>query len=530
MTSSNSAPFGPVPGGPARSAGLPVGPVPDSPPAPSRWPWLIAPVLPACMVVYPVVVFALNDRSDGRGLQLTVVAVLLAGAALLVTAILLCHHEADRYRRHRRNVQHQLLQHQVTGHAAALGQMSSWRQYIDTEIARLNGYLEGAAAVAPGTGELARHMGRAGEHLTAIAGRLEQLTHLPSARPSGGADTGGQIAGDEPDREVLVYVGHRVHSLVSRMLERLKATEREQEDPDLLDDLYRIDHLATQLRRAAERLAVLGGHTARRAHSPVPVSTVLRQAVAEVEDYSRIQLTLPDDDPKIPGHAGPDVIPVVAELLENATKFSRPDTAVTMSTRSTPEGLDVEIRDEGLPLSAEKVEDLRRILADPHRVSPREQVRQGQIGMLVAARLAVRHNLRIELHPEVSGTRASVVLPNALLTATVPGAPAARAPELPRRRPAVPSLNGARASAGPSTPPSTGSSTPIEPTTPPSGARPVLPRRSQAATPQPSAPRPAGPPASPAQPPTPGLMAAFTSGVRSAQERTQQYPTDPANG
>ncbi len=190
-------------------------------------------------------------------------------------------------------------------------------------------------------------MGRAGEHLTAIAGRLEQLTHLPSARPSGGADTGGQIVYDEPDREVLVYVGHRVHSLVSRMLERLKATEREQEDPDLLDDLYRIDHLATQLRRAAERLAVLGGHTARRAHSPVPVSTVLRQAVAEVEDYSRIQLTLPDDDPKIPGHAGPDVIPVVAELLENATKFSRPDTAVTMSTRSTPEGLDVEIRDEG---------------------------------------------------------------------------------------------------------------------------------------------------------------------------------------
>ncbi|MEU5995226.1 ATP-binding protein [Spirillospora sp. NPDC047418] len=439
-------------------------------------------------------------------------AVLLAGAALLVTAILMRHQEADRYRRQRRDVQQKLLQHQVTGHATALGQMSSWRRHIDTEFARLNGYVEGAVAAASGSGELARYMGRADEHLTVIAGRLEQLTHLPSARPSGGADPAGRMAGDEPDREVLVYVGHRVHSLVSRMLERLKATEREQEDPDLLDDLYRIDHLATQLRRAAERLAVLGGHTARRAHSPVPISTVLRQAVAEVEDYPRIQLTLPDDDPKIPGHAGPDVIHVVAELLENATKFSRPDTAVMMSTRSTPEGLGVEISDEGLPLTAEKLEDLRRILADPHRISPREQVRQGQIGMLVAGRLAARHSLRIELHPEASGTRALVVLPNTLLTATAPGVPAASAPSLPHRRTAAPV-------ASPAGPPVAAS---------PSGARPALPRRSQAAASPPLAPRSAGPPLSPSKPPTPGLMSAFTSGVHSGRESPQQDPTDPA--
>lgn len=402
MTSSNSAASGPAHA---------------SPPAPSGWPWLIGSLLLACMVVYPVLVYALNDRSDARGLRLTVVAVLLAGAVMLVTATLMRHHEADRYHRHRQDVERQLLQHQVTGHTTALQQMASWHRHIDTEFARVNGYLEGSAA-APGTGEVARYVGRNGEHLAAIAGHLERLTLLKPALSAGGADTRERAAGDEPDREVLVYVGHRVHSLVSRMLERLKATEREQEDPDLLDDLYRIDHLATQLRRAAERLAALGGHTARRAHSPVPLSTVLRQAVAEVEDYPRVQVILPDDDPKVPGHAGPDVIHVVAELIENATKFSRPDTAVLVSTRAMPEGLGVEIHDEGLPLTAQKLQDLRQILADPHRVSPREQVRQGQIGMLVAARLATRHRLRIELHPQVSGTRALVVVPNTLLIAT----------------------------------------------------------------------------------------------------------------
>lgn len=113
-----------------------------------------------------------------------------------------------------------------------------------------------------------------------------------------------------------------------------------------------------------------------------------------------------------------------------------------MSTVQVPSGLGVEIRDQGLPLTTEKLEGLRRILAVPHRISPREQVRQGQIGLLVAARLATRHGLRIELHPHASGTRALVVVPRTLLVApttrNAQPSPEAQPPGLPRRHAANP--------------------------------------------------------------------------------------------
>ncbi|MEU8309810.1 ATP-binding protein [Actinomadura sp. NPDC048955] len=557
MTSSN-----PTPPGPAHAA----------PSAPGRWPWWVGALLLACMVIYPVVVYALIDRSDAQGLQLTTVAVSLAGAALVVMGIVMRRHESDRYHRHRRAVADQLLRHQVAGHATAIEQMSSWRQHIDSGFARLISHLEGSGA-HPGTGELAGCLGRTDEHLGAIARHLEQLTHLqpahlPPALASGGVDAGERGAGDEPDREVLVYVGHRVHSLVSRQLAGFKAAEREEEDPDRLDALYELDHLAVQLRRAAARLAVLGGRTARRAHEPVPVSTLLRQAVTEIEDYDRVQLTLPDDDPRVAGLAGPDVIHVLAELLENATKFSRPGTAVLMSTRSMAGGLAVEIRDEGLGLKGEKLEELRRILAAPELISPREQVRRGQIGILVAARLAARHNLRIGLHPDGSGTRAVVVVPHTLLSASAAtlGAPMTSVPELPRRRATTPAgppaavsavapasqsvavpasavldgsafdtcgLDGsdtaAAAAPGPATPPpvdlpsaaptSASTAAPGPATPPPEGSagRPPLPRRSQSEGPQVPAAEPASPAPQQGQPPTTGLLSKFTSGLRDAR-------------
>ncbi|MEU5990350.1 hypothetical protein ABZ806_15390 [Spirillospora sp. NPDC047418] len=366
----------------------------------------------------------------------------------------------------------------------------------------------------------------------AIAATLRaraRLLHASAARP----DTA-----EEPDSEVLVYVGHRVHALVSRMLERLKAIENDLEDPDLLADLYGVDHLATQLRRAAERSAVLGGRTARRATAPMPISTVLRQAMAEVEAFQRVRLTLPDDDVEIPGYAGPDVIHILAELVENATRFS--GTTVRMLTVQMPGGLGVEVRDEGeLALSADRLVDLRRILAAPFQVSLREQVRQGQVGLLVAARLAARHGIRIELHPQSPGMHALVVLPRTLLTAPTP---TAAFPQATRRRtlvpkpPVAPPLSSSpQGSALPSAAALTSDDPPsADPSAQPPGGRPPLPRRPKArpapgVTPPPS-PDPTPTPVS-ARPPSPELMARFAAGRRRGQADQRHDPTgEPETG
>ncbi|MFA1538046.1 ATP-binding protein [Actinomadura monticuli] len=411
---------------------------------------------------------------------------------------------------------------------------------------------------------------RAGDIVTAVDAVVAAIDADVRARARlAHAAVIGPDAAEEPDREVLVYVGYRVHSLVSRMLARLKAIEKEYEDPDLLDELYALDHMATQLRRAAERLAVLGGVTARRAKSPMLLSTVLRQAIAEVEQFRRVGLVLPERDVPVVGHAGPSIIHVLAELVENATRFSRHDSPVLMAPVEIADGLGVEIRDRGLPLSAEKLEDLRRILAEPHEISSREQVRQGQIGMLVVARLAARLGLRVELHPEESGTRALVVLPPALLADAAPvSTPAAgsvqgpvqslawHARELPR--PTRAAVSAEFPSDGPLPAPlSTADAVPasavaespskeVAPTEaggeasphPPSEDRctetselshdgkPALPRRSQAG-PSAQPPRPAEEVSAqaPVRPPSPGLMAAFTAGIRKGQATAPQDDT-----
>ncbi|WP_433229227.1 ATP-binding protein [Actinomadura formosensis] len=339
-------------------------------------------------------------------------------------------------------------------------------------------------------------------------------------------------AAEEPDGEVLVYVGHRVHALVSRMLERLKAIENDLEDPNLLADLYGIDHLATQLRRAAARSAVLGGRTARRASAPLPISTVLRQAMAEVEAFQRVRLALPDDDVEIPGYAGPDVIHILAELVENATRFS--SATVRMTTVQTPAGMGVEVRDEGeLALSPERLAGLRRILEAPFQVSLREQVRQGQVGLLVAARLATRHGIRIELRPQSPGMQALVLLPHTLLTSstragTLPRvslrhripAPTNPPASLPTRPPPTdPAPSGAAKQASPARERPVPSAQPATP-----NGRPPLPRRrknrpASGALPPPSTDPTPAPEA--VQPPSPELMARFATGVRRGQGEQQ---------
>lgn len=215
--------------------------------------------------------------------------------------------------------------------------------------------------------------------------------------------------------EVFVTIARRLQSLVTRSLQELDALEGEVEDPELLGGLLRVDHLGTRLRRHVESLAVLGGATPRRVGRPVAVYTVLRQALSEIEQYARVKIVRPVEG-TLRGHAVTDVIHLVAELIENATNFSRPETQVFVRAQLVSSGLAIEIDDRGLGIPDEDRERLERLLARPDLVDLGEQLKDGRIGLFVVARLAMRHGIMVRPQTNIyGGTQAVVVIPHALL-------------------------------------------------------------------------------------------------------------------
>lgn len=217
--------------------------------------------------------------------------------------------------------------------------------------------------------------------------------------------------------DVFVNIAQRLHALVNRALARLDALESEVEDPDLLGGLFGVDHLVTQFRRQVESLAVMGGAVPRRINKPVPLPTVLRQGVAEIEQYARVRvIQLPDGT--LPGYAAAEVIHLLAELVENAARFSAPETQVTLRAERVPAGLAIEIDDRGLPMPPDKLQRMNQLLTRPDQFNIREQLEDGRIGLFVVAQIARRHNIKVALQRNIyGGNQAVVVLPVALLSA-----------------------------------------------------------------------------------------------------------------
>ncbi|MDG9715991.1 ATP-binding protein [Streptomyces sp. DH24] len=238
-------------------------------------------------------------------------------------------------------------------------------------------------------------------------------------------------AGSEQKLEVFVNLARRLQSLVHREIATLDELENEIEDPDLLKGLFHVDHLATRIRRHAENLAVLGGAVSRRQWSnPVPMTEVLRSAIAEVEQYSRVRL-VPPVDGELRGHAVADVIHLLAELVENATVFSAPHTQVLLRTGLVTSGLAVEVEDRGLGMPAEEQNRMNALLADPDQVNVAGLLADGRIGLHVVSQLARRHGITVRLQSNIyGGVQAVLVLPQALL-GSAPGVPGA----VPRTQP-----------------------------------------------------------------------------------------------
>ncbi|CAL9650386.1 sensor histidine kinase [Streptomyces sp. enrichment culture] len=310
-------------------------------------------------------------------------------------------------------------------------------------------------------------------------------------------------AGSEQKLEVFVNLARRLQSLVHREISILDELENEIEDPDLLKGLFHVDHLATRIRRHAENLAVLGGAVSRRQWSnPVDMTEVLRSAIAEVEQYSRVRL-VPPIDGTLRGHAVADVIHLLAELVENATLFSAPQTQVLMRASLVTSGLAVEVEDRGLGMPVGEQDRMNALLADPDQVNVARLLADGRIGLFVVSQLAKRHGITVRLQTNIyGGVQAVLVVPQALL-GTEPGAPPGGA-----ARPA----QAAGAEPVPGTPsrqqllavPPTAPQAPGPSTTPhvPAPGLPTLDAPAPAA-PTPAGPAPAVPPPAPVPAPAP---------------------------
>ncbi|MBH1933939.1 nitrate- and nitrite sensing domain-containing protein [Streptomyces sp. AV19] len=210
---------------------------------------------------------------------------------------------------------------------------------------------------------------------------------------------------------IFTNLSRRNQSLIEGQLELITGLENNEADPDQLENLFRLDHLATRMRRNGENLLILAGEEpGRRWDQPIPLVDVLRAASSEVEAYERIQLDgVPEAE--IHGLAVTDLVHLLAELLENATTFSSPHTKVRVTATRLPDGrVMIEIHDKGIGLTPEDFADINHRLANPPTVDAAVSQR---MGLFVVGRLAMRHGIRVQLRPsgEQAGTTSLVMLP-----------------------------------------------------------------------------------------------------------------------
>jgi signal transduction histidine kinase len=220
--------------------------------------------------------------------------------------------------------------------------------------------------------------------------------------------------------DMLVNLARRNQSMLYRQLDIINQLEDKERDPDALADLFKLDHLATRVRRNAESLLVLAGeHTPRTWSAPVALRDVVRAAIAETEDLDRVVFAV-DDRAAVSGGAVADLTHLLAELTENAVRFSPPETAVTIRARPNRRdegGQLLTVEDWGVGMPPDDLAEANDLLANPREVDLAVSQR---LGFHVVARLAARHGIAVSLSATPgSGITAVVVIPAALFA---PGA------------------------------------------------------------------------------------------------------------
>jgi signal transduction histidine kinase len=247
---------------------------------------------------------------------------------------------------------------------------------------------------------------------------------------------------------MFVNLARRSQILVDRLIGHLDRLERGEEDPDRLAELFQLDHLATRMRRNDENLLVLAGADSTRVQrEPAALIDVLRAAQSEVEHYTRIEFGVIDRDIEVAAHAVNDLVHLVAELFDNATAFSPPDSHVMVEARRVGDRASLYVEDRGIGISPDQLHELNERLATPPQV---DVAVSRMMGLVVVARLAARHGVKVELRTGADrGTVADVTLPTSVL---VPRALAGRsqgAPALPAASGPAPTFGGAPQQNGP---------------------------------------------------------------------------------
>ncbi|MET9431803.1 nitrate- and nitrite sensing domain-containing protein [Streptomyces sp. NPDC003036] len=248
--------------------------------------------------------------------------------------------------------------------------------------------------------ELAGQRAELRERTAEVTAELEQLRHSV--------------------HHTFVNLSLRTLGLVERQLAVIEKLEEREQDPERLATLFKLDHLATVMRRHSENLLVLAGHEHNHAHQgPVPLVDVLRAAVSEIERYERVTIQSLPPHAYVAGFAADDLSHLLAELLENATSFSPPDAKVQLSGWLLESGeIMLSVQDEGIGMTEGRLAELNARLADPDPAGGRDpEAEEGEgLGLRVAALLAARHGVRVQLREQKQGgVTAVVVLPKALL-------------------------------------------------------------------------------------------------------------------
>lgn len=217
-------------------------------------------------------------------------------------------------------------------------------------------------------------------------------------------------------KAVFLNIAHRSQIVVHRQLEILDHAEERQEDPAMLDILFKLDHLATRERRNAENLIILGGgQPGRQWRNPVPLIDLVRSAVGETLDYARVRIArLPETH--VLGAVVADLTHLLAELVDNATSFSPPQSRVEVTGNVVGKGVVAEISDQGMGMTSAEIDRVNEMLRNPPSFGVAALSSDSRLGLFVVAQLAAQHGVKVRLaESDYGGIRAIVLIPAALL-------------------------------------------------------------------------------------------------------------------